>query len=186
MRITRRLALVVGLFLIPATALATHSVSHEEHGFRYYLATERDTFVTYEYVPIEFSVTNISGDTLNFFSPCSGIFMCVMIWDAVGPFHPEPVVIWGDGCGCFTEITYHVLEPDGSYVREPVWDMYNMYTEEPIWRTGTHTIEAQFDAFDWDWQPLGYTLFLDFEVVPEAASAPELPDTWGTIKSMYR
>jgi hypothetical protein len=186
MCICRSLALVAALLLVPATLSATHSVSHEEHGFRYYLATERDTYVTYEYVPIEFSVTNISGDKLAFFSPCSDIFMCIMIWDPVGPFHPEPVVIWYDGCGCMDEVTGHTLEPDGSYVREPVWDMHNIYSGDPIWRTGTHTIEAGFSAFDLEWQSIGYTLTLDFEVLPGAASAQEPSETWGTIKRLYR
>jgi hypothetical protein len=186
MHTAQKLVLVAALIALPATLSATHSVSHDEHGLRYYLATERDTYVTYEYVPIEFSVTNTAGETLGFFSPCSDIFMCIIIWSPVGPFHPEPTVVWYDGCGCMAEITYHVLEPGASIVRERVWDMHGIYSGNLIWRTGTYTIEAEFSAFDPEWQSIGYTLTLDFEIVPGAASAPEMPETWGTIKSLYR
>jgi hypothetical protein len=168
------------------TAPALHSVSHEANGFRYFLATERDTYFTYEYVPIEFSVTNISGDTLDFFSPCAGIFMCVAVWDAGSPFHPEPEVVWFDGCGCFTEVTFHELEPDGFYLRQPVWDMYSLYTEELVFWTGTYGIEATFDAYDPEWNSLGHTLWLDFELVSQAAGTPGAPETWGAIKALYR
>ncbi len=186
MRLSLSIASLAVLLLMSVSASAINSVSHEANGFRYFLSTERDTYYTYEYVPIEFSVTNISGDTLDFVSPCVGIFMCVAIWDAGSPFHPEPEVVWFDGCGCFTAITYHSLEPDGSYVREPVWDMYSLYTEELVFWTGTYSIEATFDAFDYDWEPLGHTLWLEFELVSQAAAIPDVPETWGSIKALYR
>ena len=112
--------------------------------------------------------------------------MCVGIWDAGSPFDPEPEVVWFDGCGCFTEITQHVLEPDGVYLREPVWDMYSLYTEQLVFWTGTYSIEATFDAFTYDYEPLSHTLWLEFELVSEAAGMPGLPETWGAIKGLYR
>ena len=185
MRLSLLVAALVVLLLISVSASATNSVSHEANGLRYFLSTERDTYFTYEYVPIEFSITNISGETLDFISPCSGVFMCVAVWDAGTPFHPESEVVWFDGCGCFPEISYHSLEPDESYVRDPVWDMYNLYTEQLVFWTGTYRIEATFDAWDWESQPLGHVLSLEFELVSEAAAIPEMPGTWGAIKALY-
>ncbi|MFH1501670.1 MAG: hypothetical protein ABIG03_01355 [Candidatus Eisenbacteria bacterium] len=174
------------LLLIPAGLTASHSVSVEQNGLRYFLATERDTYVTYEYVPMELSVTNITGDTLELLSPCTGIDMCIRLWDPVTPFYPESVVIWGSGCGCFTAITPHTLGPGESFAITPVWDMYNVPNGQPIWRTGTHTIDADFGMWDWEWEWLGYGLELEFDVLPGAASVPEVPATWGTIKALYR
>jgi hypothetical protein len=64
--------------------------------------------------------------------------------------------------------------------------MYSLYTEELVFWTGTYSIEATFDAFDWNWQPLGHTLRLEFELVSQAAGIPDVPGTWGGIKALYR
>jgi len=184
-------ALGLSLMLLAVTPMfaAAGSVYLEENGFAYFLWTERDTYATYEYVPIRFSVTNISGETIDYLSPCVGVHMCLMIWDPlepINPWHPEPVVVWGDGCGCLTEVTEQSIGAGESYVREPVWDMQNMNTGTLIRRTGTHTLDATFRAYDYEYNPIGCFLTLEFEVAPVAASAPELAPTWGSIKALYR
>ncbi len=187
MRLSLMCFLALMLLLSPTGALASHSVYEEANGFGFFLSTAKDTYVTYEYVPVEFTVTNVSGDTTYFYSPCTDIFMCIGIWDPTTPFHPESEVVWGYGCGCFTEVTTHMLEPMGSYVRASTWDMVIWGTDDLIRRTGTYTIEATFEAYSMpDYEPIGHTLQLEFEVLSGAAAVPDYPSSWGVIKSLFR
>jgi len=185
----RSLALCLALVVAAPTLVVANSVYLEQNGFAYFLSTERDTYATYEYVPVHFSVTNISGDTINYISPCSFVYTCVMVWDPlepINPWHPEPVVVWGSGCFCDDELSQQSIGPGESYVRDSSWDMYNINTGTLIRRTGTHTLEASFSAYDYEYNPLGCDLTLEFEVVPVAASAPEPVPSWGAIKALYR
>lgn len=182
-------ALCLAFLVAVPTLVAANGVYLEQNGFAYFLWTERDTYATYEHVPIRFSVTNISGDTINYLSPCGEVFMCVRVWDPlepVSPWHPESVVVWESGCFCVAVISEQSIGPGDSYVREPVWDMSNMNTGTLIQRTGTHTLDAVFAAYDDEWNSLGCSLSLQFEVTPVAASVPEREPTWGAIKALCR
>ena len=174
--------------LLPALVAASHSTSAEHDGLLYYLATERDTYTMYEYVPIEFSVTNVSGEPMVVWHPCVGLGgIGLAVWDPIGPFHPEQEVIWFC-CGCFPESWVDTLGVGASYSRTRDWDMWHMYAEQLIWRAGTHTLEGRIDM---DTFPggtsLADTLFLDFEVLEGAAGMPASESIpWGRIKALYR
>jgi len=189
MRRSHALGLSLVLLAVASTFATAGSVHLEENGFAYFLWTERDTYATYEHVPIRFSVTNVSGDTINYISPCSFVHTCVMVWDPlepITPWHPEPVVVWGAGCFCDDELSVQSIQPGESYVRDPVWDMCNINTGTLIQRTGTHTLDASFFAYDGQYNPIGSSLTLEFEVIPVAASTPERVPSWGAIKALYR
>jgi hypothetical protein len=176
------------LALLPAVVAASHSTSVEHDGLFYYLATERDTYTMYEYVPIEFSVTNVSDQPIAVYHPCVGLGgIGLAIWDPVTPFHPESQIIW-TCCGCFTESWIDTLGAGESYSRQKRWDMYHMGADQLIWRAGTHTLEGGIFMLTFPgYASLSDTLFLDFEVLDGAAGMPgDQAARWGGIKALYR
>lgn len=186
---TRSASAALGLLLLlPVLVAASHSTSVEQNGLLYFLATERDTYTMYEFVPTEFSVTNVSDQPMVIYHPCVGLGgLEFVIWDPIGPFHPEQDVIWFC-CGCFTSTWIDTLDVGESYDRQRNWGMYHMYAEQLIWRPGTHTLEGGIRMYSLPgYEDLGYTLFLDFEVLEGAAGMPEGESIrWGRIKALYR
>ncbi len=181
-------AVLVFALLVPVLVAASHSTSVQHDGLLYLLATERDTYTMYEYVPMEFSVTNVSEEPMAVWHPCVGLGgMGFAIWDPIGPFHPEQEVIWFC-CGCFPAAWTDTLGVGESYSRSLNWDMWHMYAEQLIWRGGTHTLEGKIDMATFPGSvSLADTLFLDFEVLEGAAGMPEGHETrWGRIKALYR
>ena len=178
--------LVVLLAAVPAAAV--HSVSHEENGLLYWLATTQDTFSMYEYVPVECVVTNVSDATMVIEHPCGGLGgISVSIWNPGTPFHPDPMVMWGC-CGCFTVTWIDSLGPGETYARQMVWDMYNMYTEQLIWLDGTYTLKAEIlmSSFP-EHADLSCELELPFEILECPTAVPEeLRASWGHIKALYQ
>jgi hypothetical protein len=179
---------VIALVLVilgPALLYATHSTVVEHDGLQYFLATERDTYTMYEFVPMDYIVTNITEEPIPIEHPCVGLGgISFVVWDPVTPFHPESEVVWFC-CGCFTESWQDTLEPGASYTKHAEWDMYDLYREALIWRSGTYTIEGTFDAW-WGDLDLSQILELEIEILSGAASVPELPSTWGAIKALHR
>jgi hypothetical protein len=175
------------ILLVPLVALADHSVSVEQNGLRYFFSTAQDTYVTYEYVPMEFSVTNISGSPMELLLGCGFPAICFAVWDPSGPFHESRIIWVSNGCGCFPEPLYYTFGPGESFSDQVLWDMMNLWTEELIWRTGTHTLDGTlWSAQVVDGPNLDLTLSLEVEILPGAASAPEVCLTWSTIKALYR
>jgi hypothetical protein len=186
---TRPVAVVLAIFLLlPACAAATHDASWDENGLHYFFATTKDTFTMYEYVPIQYTVTNASQDTLIIEHPCAGLGGTdFAVWAPGTPFHPDPILVWGC-CGCLDEDWFdYSFEPGESYDRRLTWDMYDMYKETLITRPGTYRIDGTFRAYLWPGHiSLRHSFSLYVEILGGAASISEETGTWSTIKALYR
>jgi hypothetical protein len=179
---------LAALLLLPACAAATHSTSWDENGLHYFFATTKDTFTMYEYVPIEYTVTNTTQDTLIIEHPCSDLGgIDFAVWAPGTPFHPDPILVWGC-CGCLDEDWFDdSFEPGESYDRQVNWGMYDMYHETLITRPGTYRLDGRFRAYLWPGRiPLAHAFSLYVEILAGAASVPEETGTWSTIKAFYR
>jgi len=180
-------ALVVILTCVPAGA--EHSVELEENGLHYYFSTPSDTYALWEYVPLTFVITNVSGDSLIIEHPCAGLgSMSIGIWAPPNGWHPEPWGVW-ECCGCFTVMSWDTLAAGGTYVKQGAWDMYDPLTERPIWWDGTYLLRATYSGWTWpDGPSLHQEFELEVEILPNETAVPESgwTGTWGMLKALYR
>ena len=88
----RTVVVLATVLLLPTSAVAEHSASADTNGLHYYFATASDTYDYGDVIPIDYVVTNVSGDTMGVFHPCSspsGSFG-YQIWAPGPPADPEP------------------------------------------------------------------------------------------------
>ena len=169
------LAAVVAVSL--CSVAAANMVSAEHEGLLHVLQIDEYYYVMYDSVFIDYSVTNVSGDTMDLFLP---LVNCP-IWVQV--FRPSGALAWSNPPGCVDEAGGATLLPGEGFSMETSWDMTVGHTGNPIQYPGTYTVEGSLAAFD----PIAFAVELQIELldptsVPEAA----LPSTWSRIKAMAR
>ena len=180
----RAVVALVAVLLLATSAAAVHSASADTNGLHYYFATASDTYNFGEVIPIDYVVTNVSGDTMGVFHPCSdpsGSFG-YQIWAPGPPADPEPRVICGC-CVCFPVVYGDWFEPGETYSRH--FDRNTISFPRP----GTYTLDGWFNAWtevDDEYVSLSYEFSLDFQLVGGPTGLAELEGTWSMIKALFR
>jgi hypothetical protein len=186
-RSTRSAAVVLAaLLLLPASGAAVHGVSWDENGLNYFFATERDTYTMYENIPIWYTVTNTSGDTMLIEHPCQGLGgISFSVWTPVWQWHPVPTCVWGC-CGCFDVMWVDEFGPGETYNRQVTWDMYQ-FNGTLIPHAGSYRLDGEFRAWTYPENvSLCHAFSLYVEILPCPTIVPDETGSWGTIKALYR
>jgi hypothetical protein len=180
----RAMVVLIAALLLPTSAAAVHSASADTNGLHYYFATASDTCNYGDVIPIDYVVTNISGDSMVVWHPCSnppGSFG-YQIWAPGPPADPEPRVICGC-CICFPVIYVEWFGTGEAYSRH--FDRNTISFPRP----GTYTLDGWFNAWTevgGEYVSLSYEFSLDFEMLGGPTGLAELEGTWSTIKALYR
>jgi len=177
----RAMFMVLTLVLLSTSAVAENSAWADTNGLHYYFATASDTYDFGDVIPIDYVVTNVSGDSMAVFHPCGsppGSFG-YQIWAPGPPADPDPRVICGC-CGCIDEIYGEWFGAGESYIRH--FDRSTLSFPRP----GTYTLDGWFNAWTEDYVSLRYDFSLDFELIGGPTGTAEFEGAWGTIKALYR
>jgi hypothetical protein len=165
------------IMVVLCSAAAANMVSAEHEGLLHVLSTDEHTYVLHDSVYIDYSVTNVSGDTMYILLP---LVNCP-IWIQV--FRPSGTLVWSDPPGCVDEAGGAVLLPGEGFSRETIWDMTVGLTGNPIQHPGIYTVEGSIAAFD----PIAFAVELEIGIL-DPTSVPDgtVPTTWSRIKAVSR
>jgi hypothetical protein len=180
---TRYLAFLVAVVVAVScvTASGANSVEAVHEGLRHYLATDQYQYTLSDSVQITYSVTNVTEDPIHILMS----YCLCEIWVSV--HDPDGDSIWGEPRGCPAEVCWETLEPGESYLLNPIWDMMDLQTGQPIETPGVYTVEGELKTMD---PALYFGLLLEIEIVDASSGVPEtnesLPATWSLLKTLYR
>jgi hypothetical protein len=156
---------------------AANMVSAEHEGLLHVLQADEYCYVMYDSVFIDYTVTNVSGDTMDILLP----MISCPIWVQV--FRPSGALVWSDPPGCTGEAGGVRLLPGEGFSRATSWDMTVGHTGNPVQYPGVYTVEGSFAAYD----PLAFAVELQVELLdPTSVHEDALPSTWSRIKAMSR
>lgn len=157
------------------SAAAANMVSAEHEGLLHVLQTDQYYYVMHDSVFIDYTVTNVSGDTMYILFALAGCPLRNMVYS------PGYSLVWADPAACFGVEDWLTLVPDESLHKYSIWDMTVGATGNPISHPGLWNIDSHITAYE----PLAFGVALQIDILdPTSVSENALPSTWSRIKAM--
>lgn len=171
-------AALLAVALSAAVACGQVTVTEVHEGFRHELAVNSGTFVMYEDVSIDYTVTNESGEPVWMWFPCSGVSIRVVVRDM------NDDLMWISPDGCLDAFWDDTLDPGESYERGDTWDMFDYASWWPISEPGIYMVQGMLTAYN---DPHAHIVSLPITIVDATTTVPDGDaTTWSLIKALYR
>jgi hypothetical protein len=175
-------AVLAVMLMLPSASTAQHSNSAVHNGLLYAIETDASMYWMYSQVAVSYSVTNVTQDPIHLTLEC---MKDGGVWDPLllRIFPPDGPIAWWDPVGCYWMYTDDVLAPGASFLKEITWDMVTV-SGGHVNQTGTYTIKGSMYVSEPEYN---YTIALGIELLDPASGVSDgLPDSWSTIKALYR